>query len=361
MSAPGRSNGPSPTSGRFFARDREAEEIAALITAHPAVLLYASSGAGKTSLINTKLDSLLRNVPAEVLPPARVRLDVDATVSGEAPELRQHLHLQRPPLLGGQRRSDRGRPWPDFSSGDGRASWPGFGARVRVIILDQFEEIFTSSPEHWRHRRGFFEQIRDALEGSPATLSPSEIQDPARLAERIAAGEQPIVAYIRDRLAQEPRGRQVGGTGAATSLKSDADILVAGLNRIIQNAELCRGRRADRAPLTPEMLELSSSPMRSLRDMARLNRKLLELAFPDEIAPCVDGDPSASRLLAMREDYIAELDPYTSLLPEQLQIRFRLERLREPAALKAVTGPLEVTRRSKAAPSRFEPGRPRPW
>jgi outer membrane protein assembly factor BamB len=48
-------------------------------------------------------------------------------------------------------------------------------------------------------------------------------------------------------------------------------------------------------------------------------------------------------LLSMREEYIAELDTYAPLLPDRLRIRFRLERLREPAALEAVTGPLNLT------------------
>ena len=338
---------------RFFARDREAEEITALITAHPAVLLYATSGAGKTSLINTKLDSLLRDLPAEILPPPRVRLDADAVVSSEELEpgnifISSVLHY----WAGSDTRP--GETLAGFLRRQDRPTGPDSETTIRVIILDQFEEIFTSSPEHWRHRRGFFEQIRDALEGSPTTLSPSEIRDPARLAERIAAGKTPIDAYIRDRLTREPRGRQVGGTGVATVLKPDTDTLVAGLNRIIQNAELCRGRRADRAPLTPEMLGFLQSNG-SPRDMLRLNRKLLELAFPDEIVPCVEGDPSLRVLLAMREDYIAELDPYTALLPEQLQIRFRLERLREPAALRAVTGPLEVLEKQGGA-AQFEAG-----
>src|SRR6202043_933295 len=33
-----------------------------------------------------------------------------------------------------------------------------------VAIFDQFEELFTSYPERWKDRRGFFEQVRDALD-----------------------------------------------------------------------------------------------------------------------------------------------------------------------------------------------------
>ena len=45
----------------------------------------------------------------------------------------------------------------------------------------------------------------------------------------------------------------------------------------------------------------------------------------------------------MREDYIAELDPYTHLLPDRLGTRYRLDRLRRDAALVAVKSPLQFT------------------
>src|SRR5215471_13686744 len=45
---------------RFFGRDREASELVSLVLSHPAVLLYAQSGAGKTSLINAQLIPRLR-------------------------------------------------------------------------------------------------------------------------------------------------------------------------------------------------------------------------------------------------------------------------------------------------------------
>ena len=53
-------------------------------------------------------------------------------------------------------------------------------------------------------------------------------------------------------------------------------------------------------------------------------------------------------IFTIREDCIAQLDPYAHLLPEKLRTRFRMERLRRDAALAAVTGPLRETERSFA-------------
>ena len=36
-----------------------------------------------------------------------------------------------------------------------------------ILVIDQFEEIFTSYPEHWQHRAGFFNQLRDLLKSNP--------------------------------------------------------------------------------------------------------------------------------------------------------------------------------------------------
>src|SRR5215213_8116875 len=60
------------------------------------------------------------------------------------------------------------------------------------------------------------------------------------------------------------------------------------------------------------------------------------------------GNPLLRVIFCMREDYIAELDPYLPLLPEKLRTRYRLEHLREKKALTAITKPLEKTNRSYA-------------
>src|SRR5215213_1728404 len=60
------------------------------------------------------------------------------------------------------------------------------------------------------------------------------------------------------------------------------------------------------------------------------------------------GNPLLRVIFCMREDYIAELDPYLPLLPEKLRTRFRLEHLRENKALTAIKKPLEKTDRAYA-------------
>src|SRR5262245_32138328 len=58
----------------FFGRDGETLDLVSLVVAYRVVLLYAASGAGKTSLLNAGLVPALQHEEGfEVLPPARIR------------------------------------------------------------------------------------------------------------------------------------------------------------------------------------------------------------------------------------------------------------------------------------------------
>jgi hypothetical protein len=56
----------------FFGRDREARDLLSLVVSEQLVLFYAQSGAGKSSLLNTRLIPGLQNKGFEALPVGRV-------------------------------------------------------------------------------------------------------------------------------------------------------------------------------------------------------------------------------------------------------------------------------------------------
>jgi hypothetical protein len=208
----------------FFGRDQEADELISLITAHPVVLVYAQSGSGKSSLLNARVIPKLESDDEgfEVIGPLRVQGQIPANfVVDEETNiyilnaLLSYDQNQDPGKLSGLTLSDYLKQRPPRVNKFNEPS-------PRVIIFDQFEELFTAYSDRWEQRAGFFEQIRIAIEG-------------------------------------------------------------------------------DRVPLRV--------------------------------------------VFAMREDYIAELDPYVSILPEKLRTRYRLEQLRKEPALLAVTKPLIGTGR----------------
>jgi hypothetical protein len=222
--------GPRPferaDSSRFFGRTQEANELLSLVVANRATLLYAQSGAGKTSLINAQVITLLEAEGFDVFNPARVygpmpegvtsdqisniyifntflNWDKDEADVAALTKLTKEAYLAAKPRV----LDEYGLPKP------------------RVLIIDQLEELFTTYPQRWRDRENFFYQISRALA----------------------------------------------------------------------------------------------------------------------------ADSTLRVIFSMREDYVAQLDPYVSLLPRNLRAHFRLERMRPEAALIAVRGPLRATNREFAA------------
>ncbi len=195
---------------RYLGRETEASQLLSYITSQRAFLVYAQSGAGKTSLINAGVIPLLEREHFEVLPVARVRYLGRGDVSA-AKNIFVLSAIMSWTSSGIEPRNLFDKTLAEF------LARPVIDDTLpRVVIFDQFEELFTAHPERWQERRGFFEQVCDALNADP----------------------------------------------------------------------------------------------------------LLRVVF------------------VMREDYIAEIDPYRSILPNRLRARFRLEQLREKAAIDSVTKPL---------------------
>jgi WD40 repeat protein len=66
------------------------------------------------------------------------------------------------------------------------------------------------------------------------------------------------------------------------------------------------------------------------------------------ISEALERDPLLRIVFAMREEYVAELEPFAPMLPLRFQKRFRLERLRKDAARQAIEGPVQNTEWSYA-------------
>ncbi|MFP5287207.1 MAG: hypothetical protein ACLGI9_15820, partial [Thermoanaerobaculia bacterium] len=62
-------------------------------------------------------------------------------------------------------------------------------------------------------------------------------------------------------------------------------------------------------------------------------------AFLHQLREALVRHPQLTLLLSMRDDYLAQLDPYRALLPDHLRCRFRLELLDEKGALAAMIEP----------------------
>lgn len=164
--------GPSPfkeeDSDRFFGRNREVSEIASLLVAHRLVVLYAQSGAGKSSLINAGVIPRLKQKGIDVLPVARLKglIPEDLPLS-EVPNPYTFNAIRH--LTGEDAAVDRlletslEKHLLEFAKREDE-----FGEAVlRVLIVDQFEELFESYPARWRDRSEFLSDLAAAQKSNP--------------------------------------------------------------------------------------------------------------------------------------------------------------------------------------------------
>ncbi len=183
-------------SALFFGREKETRRLASMVMARRAVLLYARSGAGKTSLLRAGLKSrLAKEGKIHVLPFTRVGNNPAAStlVGSENPFVFNLLYF-----LFGER---------TLPGSHNRRLAQGMSillerckdesGRPHLLIIDQFEEIFTAQG-HWdAERRDLFTQLQETLEAFPnlslllsareeflARLDPFTPQLPGRLRSR---------------------------------------------------------------------------------------------------------------------------------------------------------------------------------
>ena len=156
---------------RFFGRDYESDEITSLILGHKLSLVYAQSGAGKTSIFNAQIVPLLEEYGHEVLPTGTLAVSLlsddqsnynaDANKSSYTLSLLQSLEPKGPPLA-------------DWTLSDFLKKFSSERDSSRnfsqlVLVIDQLEELFKIHTANEKtNRLRFFEGLADALNNNPS-------------------------------------------------------------------------------------------------------------------------------------------------------------------------------------------------
>jgi hypothetical protein len=144
-------------STHFFGRDAETRELTSLVIARRAVLLYAQSGAGKTSLLQASLIPELERKRVASFPIARVTGRADASSA--------NLYVENA-LAAVFPGGPKGRTFAEAFATDLSADATG-RPQPRLLVFDQFEEIYTFHPELTEQRTAFFEQLGECLSAYP--------------------------------------------------------------------------------------------------------------------------------------------------------------------------------------------------
>ena len=154
----------------FFGRDQESSQLASQLIAYQEVLFYAESGAGKTSLLQAKVIPYLRSSKIEIVVLPKVRVGGDLPPGVDPQEVSNFYIFNLLYSLGGKdtdpktlvdRPLDEGlRPYL-FQDDDEDQPHPF------LLIIDQFEELFTNYPAEHKQREALFIQLRKCLRNFP--------------------------------------------------------------------------------------------------------------------------------------------------------------------------------------------------
>jgi WD40 repeat protein len=201
----------------FYGRDREARELRALIVAEREVLFYAQSGAGKTSLLNARVIPALEEKGFYVLPVVRVGSELPPEVEPQAVDnifvFSALLSLtgedaNPQTLLPHTLRSFLEESYPEPED--------EFEIQPLVLIFDQFEELFTAHRDRWQETRGFFLQVREALDALP------RLGVVFAMREDHVAGVDPYIPLFPRRLRARFRMERLGSKGALAAVAKPA-------------------------------------------------------------------------------------------------------------------------------------------
>lgn len=146
----------------FFGRDAELQHLASLVVAHRLVLLFSPSGAGKSSLINAALLAEMESMGFATPPPLRLLELSTPRPEGDNPIVTALLRGLTP---------ETSESLPDGGLGGAIAAQvrDGDGGEPSpvLIVLDQFEEVFTLFPEARAARAELLAELEAALRAVP--------------------------------------------------------------------------------------------------------------------------------------------------------------------------------------------------
>jgi Novel STAND NTPase 1 len=200
-------------SARFFGRAMETRELASLVIARRAVLLYAQSGSGKTSLVQASLiPQLKRRKRVEIFPIARVTGGADPgnILAGANVYVKNALANLFPGAA-------QGRSLAEAFSGVLGAK-DGAQPQPHLLIFDQFEEIFTFHPELTEQRAAFFEQLGECLSTYP------QLSLLLSMREDYLADLDAIAALLPDRMRTRMRLERLDVENAVEAIRQPAAI-----------------------------------------------------------------------------------------------------------------------------------------
>lgn len=174
-------------SNLFFGRNQEAKDLLAVVLTNRLTLFYAQSGAGKSSLVNTRLIPDIQKEGFLTLPVGRVSgqllqgitsvdnifvfnllisLDQSKTDPARLSNLTISQFLANLTTEDGELYVYNPEEKPEAHE-TAVSPEEEYAPVPHLLIIDQFEEIITTNLDHWPEREAFFQQLNQAILDDP--------------------------------------------------------------------------------------------------------------------------------------------------------------------------------------------------
>jgi hypothetical protein len=121
------------------------------------------------------------------------------------------------------------------------------------------------------------------IENSATSLSSGGITDPAAFAGKLASGPDAMSAFLRSRLQDSVKADLAAYSESSANAKAVISALVKDVNQVISGPSIYDPARAANVVLRPETEQLLKQNPHG-QELARLNKLLLEDAYPEELA-----------------------------------------------------------------------------
>jgi hypothetical protein len=221
----------------FFGRDDETDEIVSLILGHRLILVYAQSGAGKTSIFEAQVaPTLIEKYGFEVLPRARVGVTSDTKIeltSINYDQMTSHEvnffmlnayqsltseNTDIPPLFNKSLSEFLNSYFPAHKAETGRLV-------PQVLIFDQLEELFSfyRGKTLRKQQEYFFKQVAEALEKN------SQLRIVFVIREDYLAELDRFVHLLPERLRPRFRLERLNEDAAFLAIKGPLERVVTGV------------------------------------------------------------------------------------------------------------------------------------
>lgn len=215
----------------FFGRDREARDLISLIIANRVFVLYSQSGAGKSSLLNTKVITGLESQQCRVLPIARVQGKLPPTLNETG--IRNIFSLNALLSLRELAPNLAMEQFSTLSIADFIA--PLYKERADeeeplVLLFDQFEELFTFYEYRWKDRASFIAEVVAALLAFPELKVVFSLREDYIAKLDSYSGDFPDrlrTRYLLERLQEGPAIRAIVGPVQTSERRYDDGVAEA--------------------------------------------------------------------------------------------------------------------------------------